>query len=330
MLETASPSVIANFAAPGNALEMLSRFFSNTAVTEFSFSSVGANLLSLSCTNPDSCWAPADVLASNSTISCRRATRTWSRSSELRSSLFTCWLRSERIPVTSPALLSSWPSDWLRPLRVRDSRVSPSKAGPSCGAIWLSVADNVSSDWFSDPVLVPAVLVVRSLTASVSEYGDDVRDTGIRSIGCIMPLPADSRVSIREPSSVPVLMCAVVSDPSGMFPFSVNVTSASPWRRATFDTEPTLMPDTVTSLPGARPPASENSAWYLTEVANETSRSGDKPTRMTSTIKTAPMNPALISSAPRYLCIGFLAPSRLRLEQRGHYGPALQIRTPER
>ena len=29
----------------------------------------------------------------------------------------------------------------------------------------------------------------------------------------------------------------------------------------TIDTEPTLMPDTVTSLPTARPPASENSAW---------------------------------------------------------------------
>ena len=63
------------------------------------------------------------------------------------------------------------------------------------------------------------------------------------------------------------------------------------------------MPDTVTSLPGARPPASENSAWYRTAVANDTSRSGDKPTRMTSTIRTAPMNPALISPAPRYLSI---------------------------
>ena len=95
-----------------------------------------------------------------------------------------------------------------------------------------------------------------------------------------------------------------------MFPFIVNVTSASPWRRATFDTEPTLIPDTVTSLPGARPPASENNAWYLTAVANDINRSGDKPTRITSTIKTAPMNPALISPAPRYLSIGFRAPSR--------------------
>ena len=51
MLEMASPTVISNLARPGNALPMLSRFFSSTAVTEFSFSSVGANLLSLSCTN---------------------------------------------------------------------------------------------------------------------------------------------------------------------------------------------------------------------------------------------------------------------------------------
>ena len=72
MLETASPSVIWYFARPGSALAMLSRFFSSIAVTEFSFSSVGANLLSLSCTNPDSCLATADVLASSSTISCRR------------------------------------------------------------------------------------------------------------------------------------------------------------------------------------------------------------------------------------------------------------------
>ena len=63
-----------------------------------------------------------------------------------------------------------------------DSRVSPSNVGPSCGAIWSIVADSVSSDWLSVSVSVPAVLVVRSLTASVSEYGDDVRDTGMTSV----------------------------------------------------------------------------------------------------------------------------------------------------
>ena len=90
------------------------------------------------------------------------------------------------------------------------------------------------------------------------------------AIGCIVPLPADSNVSIRSPSSVPVRMCAVVSDPSGMLPFIVNVTRASPLRNDTFDTEPTFIPDTVTGLPAARPPASENNAWYRTVVANET------------------------------------------------------------
>jgi hypothetical protein len=40
----------------------------------------------------------------------------------------------------------------------------------------------------------------------------------------------------------------------------VNPTSASPLSSLIDDTEPTLMPDTVTSLPSAIPPASENSA----------------------------------------------------------------------
>ena len=110
-----------------------------------------------------------------------------------------------------------------------------------------------------------------------------MRDTGMRAIGCIVPLPADSTVSIRSPSSVPVRMCAVVSDPSRMLPFIANVTSASPWRSDTSDTVPTFIPDTVTGLPVARPPASVNSAWYRTIVAHEMNRSGDRPTRMTIT-----------------------------------------------
>jgi len=173
----------------------------------------------------------------------------------------------------------------------------------------LSVDVSVSSDWLSTWVLVSAVFVVRSLTASVNEYGEPVRATGMTSIGCIAPGPADSRVSTRSPSSVPVLMCAVVSAPSGTLPFIVKVTRASPLRSATSDTAPTLIPDTVTGLPEARPPASENSAWYLTDVAIATSRSGDRPTRITSTINTAPMNPALIRPAPPYLSIRFCAPS---------------------
>ena len=58
---------------------MLSRVFSSIAVTELSLSSVGANVLSLSCTNAVSCLATVDVLASRSTISCRRATKDFSR-----------------------------------------------------------------------------------------------------------------------------------------------------------------------------------------------------------------------------------------------------------
>ena len=71
----------------------------------------------------------------------------------------------------------------------------------------------------------------------------------MRVIGCIVPLPADSNVSIRSPRSEPVRMCAVLSDPSRMSPFITNVTSASPWRSFTSDTVPTFIPDTVTGLP---------------------------------------------------------------------------------
>ncbi len=61
---------------------------------------------------------------------------------------------------------------------------------------------------------MPAVLVVSSLTASVSEYGDAVRDTGMTSIGRIVPSPFDSNVKTRSPRRVPVRTWAVVSDPS--------------------------------------------------------------------------------------------------------------------
>ena len=43
---------------------MLSRFFSSIAVTEFSFSSVGASFCFVVGTSPDNCLDSADVLAS--------------------------------------------------------------------------------------------------------------------------------------------------------------------------------------------------------------------------------------------------------------------------
>ncbi len=74
--------------------------------------------------------------------------------------------------------------------------------------------DSVSSDWLSDWVSVPAVLVVRSLTASVSEYGEEVRVLGMTSPGRIVPVPRPSRVNTRWPSSDPVRMWARgVTDP---------------------------------------------------------------------------------------------------------------------
>ncbi|KMO80589.1 hypothetical protein MCHUDSM44219_02159 [Mycolicibacterium chubuense] len=73
-------------------------------------------------------------------------------------------------------------------------------------------------------------------------------------------LPSDSRVITRSPSRDPVRMWAVVSEPSGYLPSMVNVTSASPLSSATSVTVPTLIPDSVTSLPTAIPPASANRA----------------------------------------------------------------------
>ena len=70
------------------------------------------------------------------------------------------------------------------------------------------------------------------------------------AIGCIVLLPADSNASTRSPSSVPVRMCAVVSDPRRMLPLIVNVTRASPLRSFNADTVPTFIPDTVTVLRG--------------------------------------------------------------------------------
>src|ERR1700684_2014682 len=105
-------------------------------------------------------------------------------------SLLTCWLRSDRIPVTSPALLNSSLRDWLRLFRLRDNRVTASKVGPNWGAIWLSVADSVSSDWFKVAVFVSPAYEVKSLTASVNEYGEPVREIGMTSSECLIPLSA--------------------------------------------------------------------------------------------------------------------------------------------
>ena len=92
--------------------------------------------------------------------------------------MLTCWLCSDRIPVTSVALLSSASRVSPRLLIARDSRVSPSNVGPNCGAIWSIVADSASSDWLSVSVLVAAKFVVTSETASLNEYGEDVRTAG--------------------------------------------------------------------------------------------------------------------------------------------------------
>jgi hypothetical protein len=130
------------------------------------------------------------------------------------------------------------------------------------------------------------------------------------SFGCIVPLPFDSNVNTRSPSSVPVRTCAVVSDPSDTVPSRENVTMALRPCSPTFETLPTLVPEIVTSLPTASPPASSKSAWYRTAVAHDANFSGDSPTRMTRTTRTTPMNPVRMSFAPWYLSIRVRSTSR--------------------
>src|ERR1700744_4397469 len=95
-----------------------------------------------------------------------------------------------------------------------DSRVNPSTGGPRCGANRSRVADKVSNDRLTAWVSVSAVLLVSSLVASFSEYGDDVRLSGMTLDGRRWRCPAGSRVKTRCPSSVAVRMWAVVSEPS--------------------------------------------------------------------------------------------------------------------
>jgi hypothetical protein len=161
----------------------------------------------------------------------------------------------------------------------------------------------VSSDWFREAVSVPAVFVVNSSTAWVSEYGEEVRVAGMTSIGLIVPSPLDSNVNTRSPRRVPVRTCAVVSEPSETVPSIVNITTALRPCSDTFETLPTLMPEMITSLPAARPPASSNSAWYRIELAHDDNFSGESPTRMTRMTRTTPMNPVRTSCIPRYLNI---------------------------
>ena len=80
-------------------------------------------------------------------------------------------------------------------------------------------------------------------------------------------------------------MCAVVWSPSGTLLSTVKVTTAPRSPSATSVTLPTLIPETLTSLPVLSPPASANSAWYLTAVAHEASCSGCSPTATTNSIE---------------------------------------------
>ena len=105
--------------------------------------------------------------------------------------------------MTREALWSSPESDSFLSLSAVEIRRKPSKVGDSCGASRSMVADRVLSDSLSAAVSVSRVLAVNSPKASVRVYGEPVRDTGSTSETDQLPLPVDSRVSTRWPSTRP-------------------------------------------------------------------------------------------------------------------------------
>ena len=62
-----------------------------------------------------------------------------------------------------------------RPRQSASARRTSARVGERSGR---ASSASVSSDWLSESVSVAAVFAVRSLTASVKEYGDDVRGRG--------------------------------------------------------------------------------------------------------------------------------------------------------
>ena len=90
---------------------------------------------------------------------------------------------------------------------------------------------------------VPAVLVARSPSASLSEYGEDVRDAGITSSGCIRRSPSDFEGQHALPQQGRGLdVCGGLGTQRTLF-LTEKVTSASPSSSEMSCTEPTFMPD---------------------------------------------------------------------------------------
>ena len=111
----------------------------------------------------------------------------------------------------------------------RDSRVSPSKVGPELRGDLVDGRRQRVQRLVERAVLVAAALVVRSLTASVSEYGDDVRasrdDVGRMHRAAARPAPGSGFV---RPA---VIRCGCVrwfATPSRTLPSTRKVTSALP------------------------------------------------------------------------------------------------------
>ena len=146
---------------------------------------------------PETCWARDDVAASSATIASRRSTRTASQVIGVEDQRVHLVAAPDRMSVTSAVFLSRSAIVSLRLLRDLRQPGQAVERGPNCGAIWSMVLASTSRDWFSDWVSVAATLVVRSLTASVSEYGDAVRDTGMTVQGRHLSRPR--RVQRQHP-----------------------------------------------------------------------------------------------------------------------------------
>ena len=119
-----------------------------------------------------------------------------------------------------------------------------------------------------------------------------------------MPLPADSKANTRSPSSVPVRMCAVVSEPSAYLPLMVNadqriaVVEFDRRHRADLDSRHRdVVADGEAAGLGEQRLVPERRR-PLQSAARAADRSA-----MTRTIRTTPMKPALMRLDPRYFSI---------------------------
>ncbi|SLI43445.1 Uncharacterised protein [Mycobacteroides abscessus subsp. abscessus] len=158
--------------------------------------------------------------------------------------------------MTFCARSSSCESAWSRLLIVRESSVTPSSAARSGAGVSAKVAESASSVWSTLSMSSPSTVVASSPSASLSEYGEVVRSSGMVSARRSAPAPAGTTSSDLRPSTVLVLIAADVLSPNTIDSSRVKRTSTLSPASSTSSTRPERTPATCTLSPGTSPPAS--------------------------------------------------------------------------